>query len=140
MRHFARFPARCGVTALAAMIAALGACDSQIPPPTGPEARHPNGLRLTLPEGYRATPTRQGFIVEPVNVRRYPVIVGVVWSPGTPQEGDGHQSLRRLSSGRILHYTARQTAEAAGSGPAEYELSACERLTTGALCLHQTKQ
>ena len=62
------------IAALGTMLATLGACNFEVPP-TGPKMEHPNGLRLTLPEGYRATSAPQGFVVEPQggnSGRRFP--------------------------------------------------------------------
>ena len=123
---------------------AFGACDSKVPPPKGLEVQHPNGLRLTLPEGYRATPTQLGFVVEPAEGqrRRYEVRVSVTWLPGAPPEVRKYQWRRTLAPGRVVHYWSRQTGADAdgGSGGPEYELSACEQMSTGSVCLHQARQ
>jgi hypothetical protein len=128
------------VAALGTMLATLGGCHFEVPP-TGPKMEHPNGLRLTLPQGYRATPTPQGFVVEPQDgnsSRRFPVTVGVTWYPGPPPEAHKYKylALRMLAFGRVLYYWSR-VDEGGGSGGDEYELRACERVGTGSVCLSQ---
>jgi hypothetical protein len=128
------------IAALGTMLATLGACYFE-EPPTGPVMEHRNGLRLRLPEGYRATPTPQGFVVEPQDgnsSRRFSITVSVTWFPGPPPEAHKYKyiALRMLASGRVFYYWSH-VAEGGGSGGDEYELRACERVGTGTVCLHQ---
>jgi hypothetical protein len=100
---------------------------------------HPNGLRLVLPEGYRAAETAQGFVVEAIdnNDRRSPVVVAITWS------ADGRADVgwrrRAIAPGRTARY-AISRADGEGSGGDFYTLVACERVAGGALCLRQEKQ
>jgi hypothetical protein len=129
------------IAALGAILATLGACNSEAPP-TGHKMEHPSGLRLTLPEGYRATTTPHGFVVEPQggnSNRRFPITVSVRWYPGPPPDVHKYKyvALRMLASGRVFYYWSH-FAEGGGSGGDEYELHACERVGAGSVCLNQT--
>ena len=91
--------------------AGFGARDSKVPQPAGPEVQHPNGLRLTLPEGYRATRTHLGVVVEPAEGqrRRYEIRVSVLWLFGATPEVRRYQWRRTLAPGRVVRYWSRQT-------------------------------
>lgn len=102
-------------------------------------AEHPNGLRLALPAGFKATPQPEGFIVEedPLVERRMALRISVRLLPSTgPLPGPGR---RTLSPGREFGWSLR-SSDSGGSGGPEHMLTACETIAgQRVLCLAQTK-
>ncbi len=100
---------------------------------------HPNGLRLALPVGFKATQEPEGFVVEeePAVMRRMDLRISVFLLPSTqPLPGPGRHT---LPPGREFGWSLR-TKEGGGSGGPEHTLTACESAAgQRALCLVQTK-
>lgn len=130
--------------ALAAGLAALAGCGLQAPPSgpglrlDGQRLRHPDGLEVTLPAGYRAEQTPSGFRLAPLHDGgREPIEIFVDWAP-TPVPASVDRRFD-LPGGRVLHYAVR-SEPAVGSGGAPYTLHACEAVRAGSVCVRQTRQ
>lgn len=100
---------------------------------------HPNGLRLTVPQGVAVTPTANGFVVgeNPPGVQRgggLNVVVEVVTSINLLKG----KKIREVTPGRIFAYEITRIS-GEGSGGDEYTLSACVSLKERAICLKQSK-
>jgi hypothetical protein len=79
---------------------------------------HANGLQLSVSEAYRVSTTPKGFVLTPAspsnNDRRDPLTVSIQLL-ATPPQITGYRE-RRLSSERVLSYTASHEEEGGSSG------------------------